>query len=884
MIGRVAHASGPIGAPIGAALVALVTAFVPVGEVAAAEETFRLPRTYVDTLDNGLEVVVAPRPGVGLVDLRIVVKVGAWLEGERVGTGISHYAEHLVAGGTTATRSEAESAERLRALGGLKNARTEADRTWIWLTTTTDGVEEGLSLIADWVRAPSFPSREFDRERNVIFSEFDRARDNDMQQAWELAHATAFSRHPARLPNLGDRVRFETITRDDVAAFHAEHWVPGNAIVSVVGDVDVGEAFLSVREAFGGWERGERPQIRLPIEPLPDGRREARRTGVSARSSVALAWRAIPFHHPDAIPLQILKVILTDGAGARLVQRLIDPGLAGGLLVRARTPVLDGGLFLILGHVAPTDVGRFEREVSAELALLVEHGPTEDELARAKRRMRAQLVLGTRTVESLAHTLTRDWVMTDDTRYAEAYVSLLDDVTIDDVTRAAAATFRPDRLAVAVVGRAEAETLAEEVEEEPPGSRNSGAEALSFDNGVSVRMERRPDEPDVAVHVAFAAGSMREGNAFGASSLVADLMLRRPATRDAVTRLEAAGGAFSSASDRFAIELSGVALAEDVELLLDVVESLFDARGVDPKALEQARARARTAIASRGRSSTRVAEDRLLSLAFGGAFAPPADGVAAFDRLGDEDVMAFRRDAVTGDNVVVSVVGRFDAGAVRARLESMTADLERGTRWRPRVAAPEWAGFADASVEEEVAHGQVSIVLGFDGCGVDAPDRRVAVDLVDAWWSGRTIPSGPLYDAVRGDRDLAYYVHAFHRPMPGAGILWVLVQCAPERAAEVIEAVDKSVTSLVETGMTVRDLATARNVLLASRQSVIQAAVSRARILSLAEVYDLPFDAGDAYRARVAATDVDAVNEVIRSCFAGGGKRLVLWPKGVKRP
>ncbi len=865
-----------------AARLLLLVLLVPAGLAKAAPfGDALLPRTLEETLDNGLKVVVAPRPGVGLVDLRIVVKVGGWLEGEHAGSGLSHYAEHLVAGGTTTSVSESQSAERLRAIGGLKNARTEADRTWIHVTTTPDGLGEATALLADWVIHPTFPDEEFTRERNVILREHDQADDQDARVAWDLLHAIAFTRHPARFPLLGERARFEALTRGDVVAFHARHWVPGNAIVSVVGDVDPGDAFHVVRRAFEAWPRARLPDVRLPVEPAPTGRREARRRGISPRSSIALGWRSVSFSHEDAIPLQVLKGIVADGADAPLRRAVVDDGLAGGLLVRARTPALGGGLFVVLAHVDPDDVARFEERTTAVLARMADEGPTDEEVERAKRRMRTSLVLSTRSVEDLAHALTRDWVSFEDVRFAETYVDRLARVTPEAVRRAAARTFAPERLSVAVVG------LAEDVDAAAAAPDHEATPAVSttrLPSGATLRLEPIADAPDVAMHVAFAGGNLREGERRGASAVLAELLLRSPAAAAARRRLEAVGGSVSSSSDRLAVEVAATGLREDLEALLDLLDAVATAGPVDEAEFANAKARARARGASRGRSARSDAEDRLLARAFGGPFLPPAAADAAWDALTAEAARAFAADVVCGPNLAVSLVGGFDPDLVRRRVEALDGRLADGPRWRPAVEAPSWDGFDAPTVFEPTGRKQVSIVVAFPGVGVQAQAERAALDLVDAWWSGRRIPSGPLYDALRGERDLAYAVEATHLPMPGAGLFFVHVRCAPERYAEAVGAIDGALATLAEAKLDEEDLRAARNVLLASRQSVVQTASARARLHALAEVYDLTGDGGDAYRSCVAATDLDAVRAAIRARFAVPGRRLVLWPEGVSRP
>lgn len=852
---------------------------------AAAPATFRLPRLVEGTLRNGLHVIVCPRDSAGLVDVRVAVRAGTWLEGEQEGSGISHYFEHLLIGGTTEQRTEKESKRLLRQIGGIHNAVTDADRTWFYITTTSDGVRTAVDLLADWVQNCSLAEAEVEREKQVILDELDLYADQDPRVAWELVHALAFTRHPARLPLQGYRERFEAITRDDLAGFFERSYVPSNAVVAVVGDVDPGEAYNIVRQAFAGWSGERVSEPRFSREPEQNGRRAAHRKGTGRQTSVVLGYRTVALDHPDMYALDVLATILGSGTSSRLNRRLVDAdGLTHSVRVLSRTPTLGGGLFTIMSQCQPDQVGLLEQAVTAEIQEIAERGVLAADVGGAVRRMVADTVFGLEQVEDLSQALTRDYLQSGDCRYTEGYLERLAAVTGADVQRVAAHYLVPARLSVALVGP---DPTGEPEAASPNHSEPAAIRSVTLDNGVRILLRPTPGRGVAAVHLAAAGGSMAEQTTDnGASAILADLLLRGadPQGRKAALRgrIEALGGSVSSRSDRWSVGLTVRSLADDLPLAFSFLQSALEPLALDAAGFDRARSRVRSRVARRMAGFSGDGEDRLYAALFAGSpVALPARGsLESLEQLQPDQVKALAERLLVGGNLVLSVVGDFDPDAIEALLRARFGRLGRGAAIDVRARGAEVQA-RGRTLLDETRRSQATVMLAWPGRGVEQAEERVALDLIDAWISGRRTASGPLFEALRGDEaDLAYHVYGSHRPQPGTGLFYILAQCAPEKSVEVVNALRQAVTLLVRDGMQEEELETARNILLASRESATQSVASRARVLATTVIFGLPVDAGSRYRETVARTTVEQVNQVARAVFEDPGRLLVLLPRG----
>ncbi len=878
--------TGAFGALAALGLVAMIV--VPGAKIAGGGEsrppsTFRMPRSLEETLENGLRVIICPRPGASLVDVRVAVRVGAWLEGDRGGSGISHYYEHLVADAATATRTEKESQELLRSIGGIMNGRTDADRTWFWITTTPDGCETAIDLLADWLANAQLSEEEVTREKSVIERERAIYADQDLRVAWELLHATAFLRHPARFPFLGFPDRFARITRDDLVQFYARNYVPGNAVVAIVGDVDPAAAIGWARQAFAGWARKPRQEVAIAPEPPQQGRREARAAGTGTRSSVCLGYRTVPLAHPHMVALDAVRYVVGSGQDARLNRAMRENEINGGVQVYSRTPVFGGGLLIVMGDAAPERIADFERIVADELGRLAREEVAADELARAKKRLQTDILFELEKVEGLSQALTRDYLQTGDSHRLEAYLRLVAELTASDVQAAAATCLVPERLSVAIVGAAEREPSGGASTGENAGV--TGARSFQLQNGTEIRIEPTPGTSTAAVTLSFGAGPWVETDEqLGASAVLADLLLTAasPECDRQRRELEAEGAVVATGVDRLTLRVEARTLAGDLDDALGWTRAVVAGAGVSEEAFAAARRRVEARAQQRRAAFQSDAEDRIYRRAFADAgLGRPVEGTeASRAALSAPLVEAFARNVLCGRNLCVAIVGDVDADVVRARATELFQDLPAGEAVRRRPAAVTLTGGVEY-VETE--RRQVTIVLAFPGAAVEEKARRVALDLGDAWSSGRMIPSGPFHQALRVDRDLVYYVSADHHPRPGVGLFFVVAQCAVESYAEVVTAL-REVVLRVRGGMTENELATAKNILGASRRSVTQTADARAMVLATAGSYGLESDAARRYEARVAEADLATANRVLEETFAGDGLLLVLWPEGIPKP
>jgi predicted Zn-dependent peptidase len=192
------------------------------------------PDIVVDELEDGTDLVIAMMPAER-VSMRLVIRSGG--DDDPPGqAGLAHLLEHLVFHGTYA---EAEGAlfQRAWGAGAYLNAMTSSEWTAYVLNVPAGAFSELAPSFLTTVTSPALPFSSLDRERSVVAAE-----SSDRPDALSIAFAFDQQAYPSRnggVTVIGTDKSREAITLDAIEEFYAKHYVPGNAVLIVTGDVTV---------------------------------------------------------------------------------------------------------------------------------------------------------------------------------------------------------------------------------------------------------------------------------------------------------------------------------------------------------------------------------------------------------------------------------------------------------------------------------------------------------------------------------------------------------------------------------------------------------------------------------------------------------------------
>ena len=409
----------------------------------------------VTRLDNGLKVLIQEEHTAPLASVWCWYKVGS--RDERPGlTGVSHWCEHMNFKGTAnIPRDQVKGI--IEQYGGSWNGYTWIDQTTYLETATSDALDRMLFIEAERMASCLYHPDDCESERSVIISELQGGENDPDQLLDQELTATAFKAHPYRHPTIGWLPDLQTMTRDDLYGYYRRFYVPNNATLVIVGDVDTEATLRRVEHHFAPIRPGAAIERLRTIEPEQTGERR-----LTIRQQGTTAYLKIGYHAPSAtdrhfFPLLILDAVLTGAKGlnlwssfripapqrsTRLYRALVERSLASsvsGALLPTEDPFL---------YTVSVTVNEGIPLASAEAALLeafaaVElHGITDAELVKAKAQLRARLVFDSDSVTNIAHQLGYYETIASVDLFTAAPEKIAA-VTLDEVAAAARAVFVP---------------------------------------------------------------------------------------------------------------------------------------------------------------------------------------------------------------------------------------------------------------------------------------------------------------------------------------------------------------------------------------------------------------------------------------------------------
>ena len=403
-----------------------------------------------ETLANGLRVVVQEVRTAPLVSVWCWYRVGSKDEGPGL-TGASHWVEHMNFKGTKRI-SRDDIKNSIERYGGFWNGYTWIDQTTYVQTATRDALDQMLFVESERMHHCLYEPAAFDSERTVIISEL-QGGENDPDTLLDIElTATAFKAHPYRHPTIGWLADLQAMTRDDLYGFYRRYYVPNNATLVIAGDVDAGDAVRRAAEAFGAIPAGGVPARLRATEPPQLGERRVtiRKPGTTAYLKVG--YHAPAVDHDDFAPLLVLDAALTGAKGlslwtsfrgtppqrrSRLYRALVERQLAsavGGMYAPTAQPFLFTVSVTAAAGAAPDEV---EAAALTALDAARDEGVSADEVARARRQLRARMVFEGDSVTNIAHQLGFFSTVSElDTWFAMP--ARIAEVTAADVARVAA--------------------------------------------------------------------------------------------------------------------------------------------------------------------------------------------------------------------------------------------------------------------------------------------------------------------------------------------------------------------------------------------------------------------------------------------------------------
>ncbi|HEY9446923.1 MAG TPA: pitrilysin family protein [Burkholderiales bacterium] len=410
--------------------------------------------TYEYKLDNGMRVIVKPDHRAPVVVSMVWYRVGS-MDEYSGHTGVAHVLEHMMFKGTHDV-PPGQFSRLIAAAGGRDNAFTSRDATAYFQTLQKSQLPLALRLEADRMANLNLSADEFAREIQVVMEERRwRVDDQARSLLFESLMATVFKANPYRRPVIGWMNDLQHMSAEDARAFYERWYVPDNALLVIVGDVQPEEVLALAKQYFGPVKSRPLPERKPQTEPEQRGIRRITVKAPAELPYVVMAYRAPQLEDPEKdrepYALEMLAYVLDGNPAARLNRNLVRSERIASA-VGAGYDSVGRGPALFQLHGTPTTgktAAQLEQALRREVQRVVDEGVSAEELTRVKAQAIAAHVYERDSMFYQARQIGALEIAGISHRYVDLFLDKLKAVTAEEVQAVARKYLIDDGLTVA---------------------------------------------------------------------------------------------------------------------------------------------------------------------------------------------------------------------------------------------------------------------------------------------------------------------------------------------------------------------------------------------------------------------------------------------------
>jgi zinc protease len=383
------------------------------------------------TLTNGLRVIIVRNTLAPVVATSVNYLAGSD-ETPAGYPGTAHAQEHMMFRGSPGLSAD-QLADIGSIMGGNFNANTRESLTQYLFTVPSEDLDVALHIEATRMRGVLDSRKDWDQERGAIEQEVAQDLSNPGYILYHKLRAAMFAGTPYEHDALGTRPSFDSTRVEMLQQFHDAWYVPNNAILVLVGDLDPAATLAKVRTLFG--DIPSKPVPERPIVKLGAARAVSFQVDTDRPTGTQmLAMRVPGLHSPDFPALEVLSDVLSSQRFA--LYGLVPQGKAINASF-ALDPLPQAGLaYAEVSFAKGEDPKALEAEVRAILKKVAQQGVPPELVAAAKLQERRQAEFQKNSIEGLA-SIWADAVALYGLRSPDEDLERIEKVSVSDVNRVA---------------------------------------------------------------------------------------------------------------------------------------------------------------------------------------------------------------------------------------------------------------------------------------------------------------------------------------------------------------------------------------------------------------------------------------------------------------
>ncbi len=425
---------------------------------AGSSMTDELRNIRREVLPNGLTILTEEMQHIRSVSIGIWVTTGSRHEDPEY-NGISHFVEHMVFKGTQ-TRTAEDIARQIDSIGGNLDAFTAKECVCFNVKVLDEHLPIALDVLSDLVLHPVFDAKDIARERGVIIEEIKMDEDSPDYLVHEIFTQNFWKDHPLGKPILGTKETVRKFEQPVLFDYYGRRFTPGNLIISAAGHIDhqhfvdlASERFHQLSTAKNGFHDTQ-PQITSRII--------MRNKKALEQVQICVGVPALPIAHEKRYASYILNTLLGGGMSSRLFQNVRERQGLVYAIYSELNPYRDTGCLSVYAGTSLEAASKVVESIVSEFRDLKERPVGEEELRRTKEQLKGSLMLSLESTTARMSNLARQEMYFDRFFGLDEIIERIEAVTPEELTEIAHEFFRPDDIAVTVLGNLEGMKISRE--------------------------------------------------------------------------------------------------------------------------------------------------------------------------------------------------------------------------------------------------------------------------------------------------------------------------------------------------------------------------------------------------------------------------------------
>ena len=397
-------------------------------------------------LANGMHVILHQDTSAPTVITSVMYHVGSKDETPDR-TGFAHFFEHLLFEGT-ANIKRGEWFKIVTANGGVNNANTSDDRTYYYEVFPSNNLELGLWMEAERLRHPVINKIGVDTQNEVVKEEKRLRVDNSPYgQLLQEVKKNMFKVHPYQWTTIGSMSHLDAATLEEFQAFNKKFYIPNNAVLVVAGDFQKPQAKQWIEKYFGTIPKGA-PIVRTKYdEPALTQTIKAKFEDANIQlPMVVTAYRTPSMKTREAMVLDMISSILTDGKSSRMYKKIVDDTKMALQIGAINFSQEDHGTYIIYGlPQAPFKAEDVTKAADEEIVKLQTDLISEKEMQKLQNKFENNNVNSNAGVEGIASNLATYYMLYKDVNLINTKIETYRSITREEIREAAQKFLNPNQ-------------------------------------------------------------------------------------------------------------------------------------------------------------------------------------------------------------------------------------------------------------------------------------------------------------------------------------------------------------------------------------------------------------------------------------------------------